>query len=40
MIQEIMAHHNEESLEVSFRRDSGDFDKEILETIETPGCRL
>ena len=39
MIQEIMAHLKEEDLEVTFRMDSGYFDEEILETIETLGCR-
>ena len=39
MIQEIMAHLKEEGLEVTFRMDSGYFDEDILETIETLGCR-
>ena len=39
MIQEIMAHLEEEGLEVTFRMDSGYFDEEIPETIETLGCR-
>jgi hypothetical protein len=39
MIQEIIAHLKEEGLEVTFRMDSGYFDEDILETIETLGCR-
>jgi len=39
MIQEIIAHIKEEDLEVTFRMDSGYFDEEILETIESLGCR-
>ena len=39
MIQEIMAHLEEMDLEVTFRMDSGFFDEEVLETIETLGCR-
>ena len=38
MIQEIMAHLKDEDLKVTFRMDSGYFDEEILETIETLGC--
>jgi hypothetical protein len=33
MIQEIMAHLEEEGLDVTFRMDSGYFDEDILETI-------
>jgi hypothetical protein len=39
LIKEIMAHLEEEGLEVTFRMDSGYFDEEILETIEALGCR-
>lgn len=39
MIQEIMAHLREDGLEVTFRMDSGYFDEDILETIESLGCR-
>ena len=39
MIKEIMAHLKEEGLEVTFRMDSGYFDEDILETIESLGCR-
>jgi len=39
MIQEIIAHLKEEDLEVTFCMDSGYFDEDILETIETLGCR-
>jgi hypothetical protein len=39
MIQEIIAHLKEEDLEITFRMDSGYFDEDILETIETLGCR-
>jgi hypothetical protein len=39
MIQEIMAHLEEEDLEVTFRMDSGYFDEELLETIESLDCR-
>jgi len=39
MIKEIMAHLKEEGLEVTFRVDSGYFDEDILETIESLGCR-
>jgi hypothetical protein len=39
MIQEIMAHLEEEGLDVTFRMDSGYFDEDILETIEALGCR-
>ena len=38
-IQEIMAHLEEEGLDVTFRMDSGYFDEDILETIEALGCR-
>jgi len=37
MIKEIMAHLNDEGLEVTFRMDSGYFDDAILETIESLG---
>ena len=39
MIQEIIAHLEEEDLEITFRMDSGYFDEELLETIEPSGCR-
>jgi len=39
MIREIMAHLEEEGLDVTFRMDSGYFDENILETIEALGCR-
>jgi hypothetical protein len=39
MIQEITAHLEEEDLEVTFRMDSGYFDEELLETLESLGCR-
>ena len=39
MIKEIMAHIKEDGLEVTFRMDSGYFDDDILETIESLGCR-
>ena len=39
MIQEIMAHLEEEGLDVTFRMDSGYFDEDILETIEALGSR-
>jgi hypothetical protein len=39
MIKEIMAYLKEEGLEVTFRMDSGYFDEDILETIESLGCR-
>jgi hypothetical protein len=39
MIQEIIAHLAEEDLEITFRMDSGYFDEDILETIESLGCR-
>lgn len=39
MIQEIIAHLKEEDLEIEFRMDSGYFDEDILETIESLGCR-
>ncbi len=39
MIKEIIAHLKEESLDVTFRMDSGYFDEGILETIESLGCR-
>jgi hypothetical protein len=39
MLQEIIAHLKEEDLEIIFRMDSGYFDEDILETIETLGCR-
>lgn len=34
-----MAHLEEEDLEITFRMDSGYFDEELLETIESLGCR-
>lgn len=34
-----MAHLEEEDLEITFRMDSDYFDEELLETIETLGCR-
>ena len=34
-----MAHLEEEGLDVTFRMDGGYFDEDILETIETLGCR-
>ena len=39
LIKEIMAHLEEEGLDVTFRMDSGYFDEDILETIEALGCR-
>ena len=39
MIQEIIAHIKEDGLETTFRMDSGYFDEDILETIESLGCR-
>ena len=39
LIKEIMAHLEEEGLDVTFRMDGGYFDEDILETIETLGCR-
>jgi len=39
MIKEIMAHLEEMDLEVTFRMDSGFFDEEVLETLETLGCK-
>ena len=39
MIQEIIAHLKEEDLEITFRMDSSYFDEDILETIESLGCR-
>jgi len=36
----MMAHLKEEDLKVTFRMDSGYSDEEILETIETLGCRF
>lgn len=39
MIQEIIAHLKEEDLEITFRMDSGYFDEELMETIESLGCR-
>jgi hypothetical protein len=38
MIKEIMAYLKDEGLEITFRMDSGYFDDEILETIESFGC--
>jgi hypothetical protein len=38
MIKEIMAYLNDEGLEITFRMDSGYFDDNILETIESLGC--
>lgn len=39
LIKEIMAHLEEEGLDVTFRMDGGYFDEDILETIESLGCR-
>ncbi len=39
MIKEIIAHLKEDGLEITFRMDSGYFDDDILETIESLGCR-
>jgi hypothetical protein len=39
MIKEIMAHLEEEGMEVIFRLDNSYFDGEILETVEALGCR-
>jgi hypothetical protein len=39
MLQEIIAHLKEEDLEIIFRMVSGYFDEDILETIESLGCR-
>jgi hypothetical protein len=39
MIKEIMANLKEEGLEITFRMDSGYFDEDILETIESRGCK-
>ena len=38
MIKEIMAYLKDEGLEITFRMDSGYFDEDILETIESFGC--
>jgi len=38
MIKEIMAHLRDEGLGITFRMDSGYFDEDILETIESFGC--
>ena len=38
MIKEIMAYLRDEGLEITFRMDSGYFDDNILETIESLGC--
>jgi hypothetical protein len=39
MLQEIIAHLKEEDLEIIFRMVSGYFNEDILETIESLGCR-
>lgn len=39
LIKEIMAHLEEEGLDVTFRMDGGYFDEDILETIESLGYR-
>ena len=39
LIKEIMAHLEEEGLDVTFRMDGGYFDEDILETIESLSCR-
>jgi Transposase DDE domain group 1 len=38
MIKEIVAHIKTDGLEIMFRMDSGYFDEEIIETIESLGC--
>jgi hypothetical protein len=38
MIKEIMSYLKDEGLEITFRMDSGYFDDDILETIESFGC--
>jgi hypothetical protein len=38
MIKEIVANIKTDDLEIMFRMDSGYFDDEIIETIESPGC--
>ena len=38
MIKEIMPYLKAEGLEITFRMDSGYFDDDILETIESFGC--
>jgi len=38
MIKEIVAHLKTDDLEIMFRMDSGYFDEEIIETIESLGC--
>jgi len=38
MIKEIVANIRTDELEIMFRMDSGYFDKEIIETIESLGC--
>lgn len=39
MIKEIVANIKSDDLEIMFRMDSGYFDEEIIETIETLGCK-
>lgn len=39
MIKEIMAHLDEMDLEVTFRMDSGFFDEDVLEILESLGCK-
>ena len=39
MIKEIVAHIKTDDLEIMFRMDSGYFDEEIIETIESLGCK-
>ena len=39
MIKEIITHLKEEGLEITFRMDSGYFDEDILETIQSLGCK-
>jgi len=39
MIKEIVANIKTDELEIMFRMDSGYFDKEIIETIESLGCK-
>ena len=39
MIKEIVAHIKSDDLEIMFRMDSGYFDENIIETIESAGCK-
>ena len=39
MIKEIVANIKTDDLEIMFRMDSGYFDEEIIETIESLGCK-